>query len=483
MTVKRLFVVLLFVAIFTMAVRETLDPDMWWHLRTGEIALQRGIPKQDIFSFTVPDNSWITHEWLSQIIMWLNYEVAGFNGLMLVFAAITAITFWLVYLTCDGRPYLAGFVVLLAAIASAPVWGVRPQMFNLLFTAIMVFLVERFREGRIRRRTLLLLPLLTALWANLHSAYLLGIAVLITYIAGEGGRLLLGRESARGLDWAGVRWMALITAASFLAAALNPNGVELWIYPFFTLGSNAMQQFIQEWQSPDFHLTIYWPFAAMLALGVIGLLWSKRPPDLTDLLMFGGTAAAGMLSARHIPLFAIVAAPIVARYLLVGLEGTMVYSLITGEPDRRGKPTLIILNWVLIILVAVAAGVWIINKINGNQTAIAKRYPIEAVDYLQQTGLAKQHGYNSYNWGGYLIWRGIPVFVDGRADVYGDDFLYFYRRTFDLTSAWQEPLDEHNVDYVIMEESSPLNTLLAASEQWREAYRDEVAAVFVRAMD
>ena len=61
------------IALFTMAVRETLDPDMWWHLRTGEYILQNGIPAQDVFTFTVPQNAWVTHEWLSQLIMWLVY--------------------------------------------------------------------------------------------------------------------------------------------------------------------------------------------------------------------------------------------------------------------------------------------------------------------------------------------------------------------------------------------------------------------------
>lgn len=81
MSTRRLFVALFLLALFTMAVRETLDPDMWWHLRTGEYILQEGLPRQDIFSFTVPDHAWVTHEWLSQLFMWLVYQVgaAGAN--------------------------------------------------------------------------------------------------------------------------------------------------------------------------------------------------------------------------------------------------------------------------------------------------------------------------------------------------------------------------------------------------------------------
>ena len=258
LTTRRLFVAIFLLSLFAMAVRETLDPDMWWHLRTGQAILSDGIPKQDIFSFTVPENEWIAHEWLSEVVMWLGYRVAGLSGLMLFFAGIVAGTFWLVYLRCAGRPYLAAVVVLLAALATAPVWGARPQLFNMLFTAAFVYLVEGYKAGQLSRRALWLLPVLTLFWANLHSGYLLGIALLLTYVAGESlGRLLSSRDKG-AVDWSPVGWLFLMTLIAFLVAAINPNGPTLWTYPFFTLGSHAMQSYIQEWQSPNFHMAIFW---------------------------------------------------------------------------------------------------------------------------------------------------------------------------------------------------------------------------------
>lgn len=481
LTARRLFEILFVLALFTMAVRETLDPDMWWHLRTGELILQDGIPRQDLFSFTVPDHEWITHEWLSQVFMWLIYQIGGLSGLIVVFAAIIALAFWLVYRRCDGRPYLAAFIVVIAALASAPLWGVRPQMFNILFGALFVFLVEGFKDGRVSRRTLWLLPVLTLIWANLHSGYLLGVVLLVTYMVGESGQLLFRARPKRGLDWPAVRWLALMTLLSFLAAVVNPNGPELWIYPFFTLGSHAMQQYILEWQSPDFHLSYFWPFAAMLFLGVISLVASRRRPALTDVLLFVGTGAAGLLSVRHIPIFTVVAAPVIARYSLIALDGTPLYSFLSGRSTDKSSRVLKALNWLLLIIITLVAVTWIVTKVQGNADAIAESFPVAAVDYLESSGLAEGRGYNSYNWGGYLIWRDIPVYVDGRADVYGDEFLLYYRRTFDLTSRWRQPLDEYQVDYVIIEQSSPLSNLLAASDQWLESYTDDVAAVFTRA--
>jgi hypothetical protein len=481
MNIQRLFATLFAISLFTIAVRETRDADMWWHLRTGDVIVNEGIPEQDLFSFTVPGNEWITHEWLSEVIMWLTYQAGGLTSLMLLFAGLVAAAYLLIYWRCDGKPYLAAFVVLLAALASAPLWGVRPQVFNMLFTAMFVFLVEGYKDEKIGRRTLLLIPVFTIIWANLHSGYLLGIVLLVSYVAGESLQLRFGRRDARGLDKGKIRTLALITAASFLLAVINPSGPRLWIYPFFTLGSGAMQAYIQEWQSPNFHVSIFWPFAIMLGIGLTSLILSKRRLALTDVLLFIGTGTAGLISVRHIPIFAIVTSPIIARYLLASLEGTQLYPVLSGKLTTRMTGRLRVLNWLVLLAALIVAITWVSNKVLENDGAVVEHFPVEAVDYLERSGLGDQKGYNSYNWGGYLIWRGIPVFVDGRADVYGDEFLHYYRRTFDLTSSWQEPLDDFEVDYVLIESSNSLATLLTVSDQWRRAYDDDVATIYLRA--
>lgn len=479
MSVRRLFVLLFLIALFAMSVRETLDPDMWWHLRTGEVILATGIPQQDIFSFTVPNNAWVTHEWLSQVFMWLVYEVGGLPALIVVFAALTALSFWLVYAVCEARPFLAAFVVLLAALASAIVWGARPQIFNLLGTAVFVYIVERVRRGDWSARVLWTLPLLTVLWANLHSGYLLGVVLLGTYAGGGIFDRWLGLDEG-GLDWPALRQLVAVTAVCFLAAALNPSGPELWIYPFLTLGSNAMQVYIQEWQSPDFHQAPFWPFAAMLALGFVAMAFSRRRPSWTDLLLFGGTALAGLMSARHIPLFALVAAPILVRHTRSSLTNYLPAALLDdGDFAERPSRPFAILNWALLLVALLGTVGWTAQTVAENEAAIAARYPVTAVDYLEESGLADAHGYNSYNWGGYLIWRGVPVFVDGRADVYYDDFLLFYLQAYEARRSWREPLETYDVDYVLMERGSRLSNLLLASGEWQLAYEDDVAQILI----
>lgn len=454
---------------------------MWWHLRTGEYILQNGIPTHDVFSFTVTHHEWVTHEWLSQVVMWGIYLVGGLPGLIIAFALLVALSHWLVYVVSDGRPYLPAFVTLLAAFASAIVWGARPQIFNLLLTAVFIFIVERYRQRKLLGRFLWLLPMLMVIWANLHSGYLLGVVLLGTYAVGWALERWWGSQIEPIPTWEDIRQLAIVTGVSFFAAVLNPSGVELWIYPFLTLGSTAMQVYIQEWHSPDFHQVIFWPFAALLVAGILSMVFSKKRPSATDLLLFLGTGCAGLLSARHIPLFALVSVPIVSRHLVFTLQGTSLAPIVEEQTEvPLSKPIFNIVNWGVLVVFAFVAFVWTANTIIENEGVIAERYPVTAVTYLEESGLADEPGYNSYNWGGYLIWRGIPVFVDGRADVYGDAFLFYYLQAFEIRPNWEETLTEFDVSYVLMEKGSPLFALLESSGDWQEVYHDDLAQIYVR---
>jgi hypothetical protein len=485
MTVKRLFAILLGVALFAMSVRETIDPDLWWHLRTGEAILQDGIPQTDLFSYTVPSHEWIVQQWLTDLLMWLIYSAVGLAGLSVVFAALVMVTFLLVYKRCDGRPYLAAFTILLGLLTAALPLGVRPQMVNIFFLALYIFILEGYRQGKVRRKWLYLLPLLTLLWANMHSGFMVGVAVLAIYTVGEGvGRLMrriFEHPAVVFFSWADVGLIAMLTVGGFLAAFVNPSTYKLVFFSAGTLGSSAIQSNILEWRSPDFHQVYFWFFGITMALGVISWVFSPRRPTPTELLLFTGTAAGGLVSARHIPLFAVVAPLILSRHLLLILDGTALYRLFEDKEAREAPPIVMqAINWLVLALVVGVTLLWTAVRLSDNHLAVEKTFPVAAADYLVESGLAGTNIYNHYEWGGYLIWRRIPVFIDGRTELYGDDFFLSYLQAFDARHNWREPLDEYGVETVIMPRNSALATVLTASEGWGEVYGDEQARIFQR---
>jgi hypothetical protein len=287
-----------------------------------------------------------------------------------------------------------------------------------------------------------------------------------------------------------MRDLGLALGASVLAALSNPNGWRILVYPFETLGSGAMQRYIQEWASPDFHRPEYWPLALLLLGGMATLALSARKRSLTDVGLFYAFALAALHAARHAPLFAVVAAPVVTKYLTdrpppqpAPVQPTK-DSRTTGEgkeagPGGRPLRALVLFNWILLLLLTLAAAARVAWVVGENRQIERTLYPAAALAYLEETGLDERRVYNSYNWGGYLLWRGMPVYIDGRADVYGDAFMDEYVQTYQLRGDWRQPLERYGVEVVLIERGASLEALLVESEDWRRAYRDEVAVVFV----
>jgi len=477
MSIRQVFLVLFALQLVSAGMFHTIDPDMWWHLRTGDLIWNEGIPRQDPFSFTVAGGEWITHEWLTEVLMWVLYAAGGLPLAALGFACLSGLAFWLVYRCSDGQPYLASLPTVLGVLAAAPSFGVRPQVLNMLFMAMFVAVVEGVRRGRLDKNRLWLLPLATIVWVNFHSGYLLGVVLLAIYAVGEVLDGWIERGELGDLDLP--RRLAFAAAGCLAAALFNPNGWHIWLYPFDTLGSDLMQQNIIEWSSPNFHQAPYWPFAAMLGLGVLSFLVSPKRPHVTDVLLFLGTGFAGLLSRRHIALFAIATIPVIARALTEAIRGTAAFPILAAPREDEVSGTKARLNLIILLVGVLSTVGWRISTLARNESVIATVFPVAAVDHLQKTGLAQRRGFNTYTWGGYLVWRRVPVFIDGRADVYGD-FMGEYLKTFRLTKDWREPLERFQVDYVLIEGDSTIGTVLEASGGWRVDYSDDVARVFVR---
>ncbi|MCX7840269.1 MAG: hypothetical protein N2559_12580, partial [Anaerolineae bacterium] len=373
LTTRQLFTALLFIAIATMSAREISDPDFWWHLRTGQYIVEtRAIPHTDPFSLTRAGHTWVTHEWLTEVLLYAFYTLGSFPLLILTFAAIITLAFAFVYARMPGKPYVAGFVLLLAALSTAPTWGVRPQMLTVLLASVFLYILEQ------RRAWLYLLPPLMLLWVNLHSGYALGIVIIATYLVGDTIEHLASRltlpalsptrslaHSLHALTPHASRTLFITLLACLIAVLFNPNGATMYVYPFETLTSRAMQAYIQEWFSPDFHRIEFQPFAWLL-IGTLGAmaLTGKRV-SLAQTLLLVGFGYAALRSARHIPIFAIIAAPILADH---------VWHLIAARVNvARASSTrgLSIVNGLILALVIIAGGARVASVIS-NQGAVER---------------------------------------------------------------------------------------------------------------
>src|SRR5882672_2959278 len=192
---RRVFIAVVALGLFAMAARPVIDPDFWWHLRTGQLILQtHAVPHVDPYSFTRFGQPWTNHEWLSEVLIYGLYRAGGFAALIVGFAAIPAAIFLLVYVRCSGRPYVAGLLTVWAAVASIPLWGVRPQMISLLLAGLVLLLRDLAQNKP--RRWWWMVPLML-LWVNLHAGYALGVALLVLFLLGDLLDVAFGVESWR----------------------------------------------------------------------------------------------------------------------------------------------------------------------------------------------------------------------------------------------------------------------------------------------
>lgn len=488
LSTRRLLVFVLLAAIFTLTAGQITDPDFWWHLRTGQLIYEtRAVPHADIFSFTAQGKEWVTHEWLAEVLIYAVYKWTGWGGLLVAFSLLMTTALWIAYRCAAAlapHPYVAGAAVLVGALATAPIWGVRPQMISFLFTSIYVALLGDYARGG-RPKNLRWLAPLMLVWVNMHGGYALGLALVGLTCAGVVLDEFMRGRGERGL-WSRLRPLLLVLAACVLVVPLNPNGLRMFSYPFETLNSHAMHAYIEEWFTPNFHLVISQPFALLIFATFAALALSPKRARPGELLLLSVAAYAALRAWRNIPLFALVAIPLLAEHAWQLLTSRARPSWLTvSERRETGAKARVQLALNVLLLVCIPAGMCVarVARVTARQTSVeAEKYPAAAVEFLRahpQAGAL----YNEYGWGGYLIWKlypSRPVYIDGRADVYGDAFMKEALDTMAGGREWRASLERYDVRAVLIKPDVPLASLLRQDAAWRSVYEDRQAVIFFK---
>jgi len=477
----RFFALVLLFGLLAMTARNAVDPDLWWHLRTGQWIVETGhVPHSDPFSFTRVGHAWVSHEWLSDVVFYELWKHAG-NAALIVFSAIvTTAGFMLLYLRCprdEGKRHWAAAATVFGALAAAPCWGVRPQMFTFTLASLLLWLLER---GEHRPTLLLWIPPLFLLWLNLHAGFALGPVLLFAYGAG-----LIAETAAGATPWQQARpivlRMLLLVLACLALVPLNPSGAQLYRYPLDTLRSPGMRSFIVEWFSPNFHESLYLPFLLLWLLVLTVLASSRSWPRARVILPLLLTALAALDAVRHIPIFVLLAIPVIAAALPVaGSEHRETPS--TGRVAPSSSWLRPLFNVAVVALIAVFALVRWVSLVRNQDAREAELFPQKAVAFLR-VGNYPQKVFVYYDWGGYAIWKLYPeyrVFVDGRADLYGDDLLHQFQTAMQLRTGWRDLLASWKVDAVLMPRSCALTQGLSLDPEWRVVFSDTQAIILLR---
>lgn len=486
--------------------RFLLDSDTGWHIRTGELIRQTGaIPRQDPFSFTMAGREWFAWEWLSDLLMaglhgWrgLAGVVAGaFLVLLTTFAAL-----YIVMIKRGAHPVIAFAVILFGAVTTVVHWLARPHLLSLLLLVVWAAVVESYR--RRRTRWIYLTPLLIALWANLHGAFVVTFAVLALYAVGDWIETAL-----RERQWFGsaVRRVSatysLVGLLSLVAALATPYGFKLYGHLWRYLNDKQLLSTIDEFQSPNFHSVDGKLIEILLLLGAVAAVNALRQRcfvELGLLLLWGHLT---LQSERHVTLAVVMLAPVIAqqlsRLLAEGLTrgersgGTRakvsraLKSFYDGIARIDARLTGAFVYAAVLVFVIAAASSAPMSKMFAPRFDPG-RHPVAAADFLAAHP-ALGNLYTSDQWGGYLIYRLYPhtkVFVDGRSDFYqqgdsaGGNVLRDATTLATVKPQWQEVLQRRQINALLLRRDEPLALLARASGQWQPIYEDRTTQILTR---
>lgn len=475
LTIERTSIVIVFILLLAIAIRVPVDTDTWWHIRSGEHTLTQGMIYGDPFSHTFEGETWINHSWGSQIIMYIVWQVAGNTGLSLYTAICAVGGMALLYKISTGNAYLRAFILILGASAAAVFWSARPQMLSFFFSTLLLFIIYHYK--RENKDWLWFIVPIMWVWSNIHAGWFIGYLFLSAFIVGEALNNLFGIDEYI-IDWKGWRKLLIATAISIPLLALSPYGIDNMLVPFRTVNIGELQAFIQEWQSPNFQGRETWPFIAMLMLLFMSLWASRLKFDWGSFFLLIGTLFLALLYGRNIAVFAVAATPILTYHI----DNAFTERGFVLRTRRTISPMMARINMLLIVLVAIGVGIYALNVVLPETVdkAQAQFLPVDAAHHMSENDLP-QPMFNSYNWGGYLMFAApdYPVFVDGRTDLYGE-FVDVYRRTAFALDDWQSTLDEYGINMIVIERNSPLDKALDESSDWQLDYEDDLAVIWLR---
>jgi predicted membrane protein len=459
--------VLLFSSLFYFFSYPEVDPDLWGHLYFGrEIVQNAKLPLENLYSYTAPDYRWINHEWLAEIVFYGLFHFFGSPGLILFKVALGGGLIWILDLNIKKRvvsPFVRTLTLVLTMAILSPGFNVRPQIFTYLLFAAFLYLFYRYEEKD--QAALYWTPLLTAFWVNLHGGFVAGLgalglfSLLSIFLGGRQG-LTTGRS---------ITWLIIPLALSLLVLGLNPYGGDLL---WFLWRDLLLTRPITEWGPVPL-----WDFSFLefkLAF-LFFLLISMRRDSLRrwDFILTVLAAFFAFRHQRHTPLFAIVAAPLLA-------EGMQRVSHWIGRGARDG----IVAAGLFVVALYLVFSIGRIHLQHRFQLIVSPReYPTQAVDFLQRNGIRGNLAV-PFDWGEYLIWKlypGVRVSIDGRyttaypMEVIQDNFEWMGGGR-----EWRRLLEHYPTEIAITKRYHPVTEHLRKDPAWAYIYSDPIAFIFVR---
>lgn len=442
------------------------DPDIFWHLRTGQWILQHhAIPRVDPFSGVNAGKPWQPYSWLFELLaikLFHGFGLAGIVGYSggMVLAITVAVRHLIKRLQADFS--VVALLTFVTCYSLGHLFTPRPWMFTILLFVLEIDILMYARKTG-RTRELAWLPVIFALWSNLHIQFIDGLLVLGLAV----GESIVTRWGIGEKTRLRAPWLIAAFGGSLVATCANPFGWHIYRVAYDLAAQAGVMGKIQELQAIPFRDLANFCVLFLALACAAALAWVRRFQVFEiGLLVFASVVS--FRSQRDVWVMATAAAAILAS-TIVGKNKTTIQ-----------LPKFATAVAVMAAAILVLAGFRVMHVNNALlDTEIAKTLPVDAVKAVQANGYTGPL-YNDFNWGGYLIWAlRMPVSIDGRAAFYGDQVIDRSVATWGGEPDWASDPALTSAGVVIGPAKAPLTQLLRTDPHFKLVFEDKVAAVFI----
>lgn len=537
-------VVMLCIVLFAIAISpKSLQNDTFYTIKIGEYIRQNGI-----FHLTEDTFSW--HElpytyphWLYDLGIYEIYHFFGQEGIYVSTILLTAILGGIIYRTSSktsqNKP-VSFVITMLAMYMLKPYIAARAQLVTFVLFGMTVYCIESFLQTH-QKRYVIPLFIIPILIANLHCAvfpfyFVLFLPYIVEYLwivildlnldYRMIGLLLKGlkklpfpqnvknnfdqklknipkvvqekkvkrlkrRKNPYKIKMQknpAVKWLILIVFITAFTGFINPTGDGAYTYTYKIYQGNTTN-------SINEHLPLTLidakEFLCALCLFLAILVFTDTKIKLCDLFMLGGLVVLSLMSRRQISMFILFCAPILVKLISAMFE----------KYDKNTCPKIFRFTTSVLGIIIILLGFSIntVNKVSkmkqkNEQYIDPATYPIEAADWmLENLNVPKMKIYNEYNYGSYLLFRGIPVFIDSRCDLYSPEFNEdkgqgiagrdIFSDALDIAGIgvdYDKKFEEYGITHIISYSNSKLVMLMKENRNYKIIYEDDYFSIFER---
>ena len=439
------------------------DNSFLWHLRTGELILDHGIPRSDPYSFTAAGTRWIAQSWLVELMYGALSRSVGDFGIRIAVglaSACVAVFLFRIALHATGDRVRALALAIPALACTYTVRSERPLMFGLVLLSLLVFTVE-VPTSFLGRHPRVVIPVLLWVWVNVHGTFSLGFGYLVVHLI---GCWLDGEEPWQGR----ARDLLVGTGIAALVMFVNPYGPRLVLFPLALMGRNDVLKNVGEWQAVNFHTLSGFVFAIWVVITLVGFARSR--PRRGDLLVSIVFLLLGWWAVRNIAIAVAVTIPIVGRCYRPATPPS------AEQRDAKASTA-------LVVLVALVAVLLVGRVVAAPDFELKERYPVAALQALDREHRLGGRLLTTDAWAGYAIYRYWPeqkVFFDDRYDMYPQEMIEAYDKVLNLDDGWAKVLDDYDIETVVWPKDGAFVQAMKLLPGWTETRRDKVAVTFQR---